>query len=58
MTGVITGRTATMATLDARGALCEIVDDVTGLFIGAKGYISKRLQEDLLHYHAIDLQTP
>lgn len=48
MTGVITGITVTMATVDERVALCEIVDDITGLFIGDKGYISKRLQEDLL----------
>ena len=58
MTGVITGITATMATVDERVALCEVVEDVTGLFIGDKGYISKRFQKDLLQYHAIDLQTP
>ena len=58
MTGIITGITATMATVDERVALCEIVDDVTGLLIGDKGYISKRVQEDLLQYHTIDLQTP
>jgi len=58
MTGVITGITATMATVDERVALCEVVDDITGLLIGDKWYISKRLQEDLLQYHTIDLQTP
>lgn len=58
MTGVITGITATMATVDERVALCEVVDDITGLLIGDTGSISKRLQEDLLQYHAIDLQTP
>ena len=31
MTGIITGRTATTATVEERVALCEIVDDVTGL---------------------------
>ena len=58
MTGVITGITATMATVDERVALCEVVEHITGLFIGDKGYISQRLQTDLLHYNGIDLQTP
>jgi hypothetical protein len=47
-----------MATVDERVALFAVVEDVTGLFIGDKGYISKRFHEDLLHYHVIDLQTP
>ena len=48
MTGVITGITATMATVDERVALCEVMDDITGLLLGDKGDISKRLQADLL----------
>ena len=50
VTGLITGLTATRATVDERVALCEVVDEVKGLVRGEKGYRSQRLQEDLLQY--------
>jgi len=56
-TGVITGLTATAANVDERVALFEVIEDIQGLLIGDKGYISKLLHDDLIQYKSIDLQT-
>lgn len=56
--GVITSLTATAANVDERVAVFEVIEQIHGVLIGDKGYISHRLQEDLQHYGAIDLQTP
>ena len=57
-TGVMTGLTVTAANVDERAALFEVIEDIRGLRIGDKGYISHGLHEELLHSQAIDLQTP
>lgn len=57
-TGVITGFAATAANVDARVALCDVLDDIQGLLIGDKGYVSKALHAALVQYHSINLQTP
>lgn len=57
-TGVITGLTVTAANVDERAALFEVIEDIHGLLIGDKGYISHGLHEELFRSQAIDLQTP
>lgn len=54
--GVITGFTLTPANASERDTLWEIVNGITGLLIGDKGYLGQDLQQDLLNC-GIDLQT-
>jgi hypothetical protein len=56
--GIITGRTATAAPVDEREALFDVLNDIQGLLLGDKGYISQTLKKELIVYHHIDLQTP
>lgn len=58
MSGVITGKTATAASLDEREALFDVLPGIQGLLSGDKGYISKPLHKELLIYHHVDLETP
>lgn len=55
--GIITGFTLTEANGDEREVVCELVDDIQGLLIGDKGYISKFLSEQLKKKN-IQLETP
>jgi hypothetical protein len=55
--GVITGFTVTPANVDEREALWEVTQQIQGLLIGDKGYISQSLQGELAQVH-LDLQTP
>ncbi len=57
-TGVITGFAATAANVDERVALFDVLDNLQGLLIGDKGYLSKALHDDLAQYQSIKLQTP
>ncbi len=54
--GVITGFTLTPANASERDTLWEIVNGITGLLIGDKGYLGQDLQQELLNC-GIDLQT-
>ena len=56
--GVITGLTVTAANIDEREAIFEVIDNIHGLFIGDKGYMSQTLQEALHLQYGINLQTP
>ena len=58
LSGVITGTTATPAPIDEREALFDVLHGIHGLLIGDKGYISQRLQKELIVYHRVDLETP
>lgn len=57
LNGVITGFTVTPANGDEREALWEVTQQIQGLLIGDKGYISQSLQAELKQAH-VDLQTP
>lgn len=56
MTGVITGFTLTAATGSEREALWEMVQQIHGLLIGDKGYLSAALQQEL-QQAGIELET-
>ena len=58
LSGVITSKTATAAPMDERAALFDVLDDIQGLLIGDKGYISQSLHTELMVYQHIDLETP
>jgi hypothetical protein len=58
VSGVITGKTAPAAPLDEREALGDVLPGIQGLFVGAKGYISKPLHKELLMDHHVDGETP
>lgn len=58
LSGIITGRTATPAPLDEREALFDVLHGIQGLLLGDKGYISQKLQKELMIYHDVDLETP
>ena len=55
--GVITGFSLTPASGSEREAVWEITNRISGLLIGDKGYLSSRLQQDLLQ-QSLNLQTP
>ena len=55
--GVISGFTLTGANGSERDALWEITQNISGLLIGDKGYISQELAQQL-KAHQIQLQTP
>lgn len=57
LNGVITGFTVTPANGDERVALWEISQDIQGLLIGDKGYLSVDLKQDLTA-RGIQLETP
>ena len=57
LNGVITGFTVTPANGDEREALWEVTQQIQGLLIGDKGYISQSLQAELKQAN-VDLQTP
>ena len=57
LNGVITGFTVTPANGDEREALWEVTQQIQGLLIGDKGYISQSLQAQLKQAN-VDLQTP
>lgn len=57
LNGVITGFTVTPANGDEREALWEVTQQIQGLLIGDKGYISQSLQSELKQAN-VDLQTP
>jgi len=54
--GIITGFTLTPANGDEREALWDLRQEIQGLLIGDKGYISAWLRQELQRY-GIDLQT-
>ena len=56
LNGVITGFTVTPANGDEREALWEVTQQIQGLLIGDKGYISQSLQAQLKQAN-VDLQT-
>ena len=56
--GAISGFTVTAANVDERESIFEITDNISGLLIGDKGYISNDLKNILLKERKIDLQTP
>jgi IS5 family transposase len=56
LSGAITAFSLTAANVDEREALWELLQDIRGLLIGDKGYISKPLHEELLS-RGIDLET-
>ena len=56
--GVITGFTVTAANADEREAMFEITENIIGLLIGDKGYISFDKQQAMLEERQINLQTP
>lgn len=55
--GVITGFTLSAANGSEREALWETLENVKGLVIGDKGYLSKSLQTELAEY-GVELATP
>jgi hypothetical protein len=55
--GVITGFTLSAANGSEREALWETLENVNGLVIGDKGYLSKSLQAELANY-GVELATP
>jgi Transposase DDE domain len=55
--GVITGFCLTGANVSSREALWDVVDGISGLLIGDKGYLSSSLENDLSFYQ-LNLQTP
>lgn len=55
--GVITEFTVTPANQDEREAVWEITQQIQGLLVGDKGYLSQPLQAALAQVH-LDLQTP
>jgi len=55
--GVITGFCLTEANASERAALWDVVDGISGLLIGDKGYLSSSLENDLSFYQ-LSLQTP
>lgn len=57
LNGVITDFTVTPANGDEREALWEVTQQIQGLLIGDKGYISQSLQSELKQAN-VDLQTP
>jgi len=44
--------------MDERAALFDVLDDIQGLLMGDKGYISQNLHTELMVYQHIDLETP
>jgi hypothetical protein len=56
--GVICSYTYARANIDERDLLWEITENITGLLIGDKGYISKDLKKDLNEGRNINLETP
>lgn len=56
--GTITGLVFTAANTDERVAMLDMVDQVKGLLIGGKGYISQEAKTLLQDHYGIDLQTP
>ena len=56
-TGIITGISLTAANGSQREALWDLVDNIEGLVIGDKGYISEQLEKEL-DSNGIKLQTP
>src|SRR5207253_11325108 len=50
---IITGMTATAAPIDEREALFDVLNDIQGLLLGDKGYISQTLKNELIVYHHI-----
>lgn len=56
--GAITGLIFTAANVDERVSMFDILDDINGLLIGDKGYISEELKVYLRDYMGIELQTP
>ena len=57
-TGIITALTVTAANEDEREALFEVIEQIHGLLIGDKGYISKELASTLRTQYGMNLQTP
>jgi hypothetical protein len=57
LSGVITGFTVTGANVDEREAAWDVLDEVIGLMLGDKGYIS-RFFETLLREQGVRLWTP
>ncbi|MEO1006704.1 MAG: transposase [Cyanobacteria bacterium J06638_38] len=55
--GIITGFCLTAANVSEREALWDVVDGISGLLIGDKGYLSNSLQSDL-NFSQLNLQTP
>lgn len=55
MEGVITGFTLTPANGSEREAVWDVIDEISGLLISAKGYLSSSLQKNLALY-GLDLQ--
>lgn len=56
--GVISGFTVTSANVDERKTLFEITENIHGLLIADKGYISQDLKDKLEKERGINLQTP
>lgn len=55
--GIITGFCLSAANVSERAALWDVVDGISGLLIGDKGYLSSSLKTDLSS-HQITLETP
>jgi hypothetical protein len=55
--GVITGFSLTPANGSEREAVWDVVNGISGLLLGDRGYLSSSLQQDLLKRH-FNLQTP
>lgn len=56
--GTITGLSFTSAKTDERIAMFDLIEDIHGLMIGDKGYLSRELKIYLQDYYDIDLETP
>jgi Transposase DDE domain len=57
LSGIITGFTVTAANVDERDAAWDVLDEVMGLLLGDKGYISRFFQS-LLQERGVRLWTP
>ena len=56
--GTITNLIFTSANVDERVSMFDFIDDIHGLLIGDKGYISQELKVYLQDHFRIDLETP
>ena len=56
--GTITGLIFTAANVDERVSMFDLLDEIHGLLIGDKGYISEEVKVYLRDYMGIELQTP